>query len=83
MKMIENIEFPTIFTYKIVGDNTKEFKTDVKTLFASGKNLSITETPSKSGKYISYSVTLELETLEKLKFYYEKINVIHGLKFHV
>lgn len=76
-------EFPCMFTFKIMGDNTNQFTADVSKIFDGKKDVIFSDNVSKTGKYISISVTLEVATYEELESYYNAISKLEGLKFHV
>lgn len=82
-RLDEYIDFPTIFTFKIVGDNTSTFTFGVEALFCDYAEKSIVPTQSGSGKYISLSVTVHVQSYDELKGLYGGISKLQGLKFHV
>ena len=82
-KLDEYIDFPTIFTFKIVGDNSSTFTVGVESVFDSYPEKSIVPTESAGGKYISLSVTTEIQSHDELKSLYEKIAALRGLRFYV
>lgn len=82
-KIKEYIDFPTIFTFKIVGDNIPGFTFGVEEMFNAYVEKSIVPTESANSKYISLSVTVELKSYEELESAYEKISKLRGLRFYV
>ena len=80
--MREYIDFPTIYTFKIIGETNTPFAEAVDELFASYADKSIVPQASSGGKYVSLSVTVELSDYEELEALYNKIAVLPGLKFH-
>ena len=81
--MREYIDFPTIYTFKIIGDTNSPFAHAVEELFASYAEKSIVPQASSGAKYLSLSVTVELGDYEELEALYGKIAGLPGLKFHV
>lgn len=77
------MEYPLQFTYKVMGDDTEDFRDSVLAVFAMKEVLSVAERKSKSGKYVSLSVTVDIENHGELKTYYEMISQIEGLKYHL
>ena len=82
-RLDEYIDFPIIFTFKIVGDNASTFTVGVESVFDDYPEKSIVPTESASGKYISLSVTAEIQSHDELKSLYERISVLRGLRFYV
>jgi putative lipoic acid-binding regulatory protein len=78
----EHLEFPLDFTFKIVGDKTEQFDFDVKEVFSDYPEKTIAPKISSNGAYISYSVTVYLESYEALESLYTRISTLNGLKFH-
>jgi putative lipoic acid-binding regulatory protein len=77
------MEFPCSFTFKIIGESIEPFSAGVAEIFASYAERKIVPTDSSSGKYISYSVTIDLQTYDELKALYERISKLSGLRFYV
>lgn len=77
------MDFPSIFTFKIIGENADAFMSGVDVIFAGYADRSIVPTNSSSGKFISLSVTIEVKDYEELKGLYEKISKLQGLRFYV
>lgn len=76
-------KFPDKFTFKIMGDNTNQFYADVRKIFDGKNDVIFSDNISRTGKYISISVTLEVFTYEELESLYTAISKLEGLKFHV
>lgn len=76
-------KFPDKFTFKIMGDNTNQFSADVRKIFDNREDVIFSENISKTGKYISISVSLVLFNYEELENYYKAISQVEGLRFHV
>lgn len=76
-------KFPDKFTFKIMGDNTNQFYADVRKIFDGKNDVIFSDNISRTGKYISISVTLEVFTYEELESLYIAISKLEGLKFHV
>lgn len=76
-------KFPDKFTFKIMGDNTNQFYADVRKIFDGKNDVIFSDNTSRTGKYISISVTLEVFTYEELESLYTAISKLEGLKFHV
>jgi hypothetical protein len=81
--MKEMIEFPTIFTFKAMGENTEDFKKDIKEIFTRHETAMITENISTKATYTSISITVEVVDFEELQNIYTKIKETKGLKFHL
>jgi len=81
--MKEMIEFPTIFTFKAMGENSEDFKKDIKEIFIRHETAMITENISTKGTYTSISITVEVEDFDELQNIYTKIKETKGLKFHL
>lgn len=76
-------KFPDKFTFKIMGDNTNQFYADVQKIFDGKNDVIFSENISRTGKYISISVTLEVFNYEELESLYTAISKLEGLRFHV
>ncbi|MCD8552390.1 DUF493 domain-containing protein [Seleniivibrio sp.] len=81
--MKEIMEFPTIFTFKAMGENTEIFRNDIKNIFVRHESALITEKASTKGTYTSISITVEVESFDELQNIYTKIKETNGLKFHL
>lgn len=76
-------KFPDKFTFKIMGDNTNQFYADVRKIFDDKEDVIFSDNLSRTGKYISISVTLEVFTYEELESLYTAVSKLAGLKFYV
>lgn len=81
--MREYIEFPTIHTFKIIGNKTPKFLKDIEEIFELYEDKSTGMNESRNAKYQSVSVTVEVQTYEELEYLYTKISKLEDLKFHV
>lgn len=76
-------KFPEVFIFKIMGDNTNKFVADVRKIFDGRNDVIFAENISRTGKYISISVTTEVWTYEELENLYINISKVDGIKFYV
>lgn len=76
-------KFPDVFTFKIMGENTNQFSADAKKIFDGRNDVNFAENISRTGKYISKSVTTEVWTYEELESLYTAVSKLEGLKFYV
>lgn len=77
------LNFPMIYTFKIVGDNSSEFISGIEHVVKRKEILGKTKNLSRSGKYISFGITVEVDSYEELKSYYTVIKNIKGLKYYL
>jgi uncharacterized protein len=75
----ELIEYPTVYTYKVMGKQEGGFRELVRALFKQhmGSELSddsIVEQPSKKGTYVSLSISVYLLSEEQRRAIYESIH---------
>lgn len=77
------LEYPAPFTYKLMGDDTDVFRDNVRAVFALKEIIDIQERKSSGVKYISISVTVNVENYTELKGFYEMICRIEGLKYYL
>ncbi|MCD8568781.1 MAG: DUF493 domain-containing protein [Geovibrio sp.] len=75
--------YPARFTYKMMGDDTDSFRDSVKAVFVLKEVIDIQERRSSSGKYVSISITVDVENYNELRSFYEMISRIDGLKYHL
>ncbi|MGA1847197.1 DUF493 domain-containing protein [Deferribacter abyssi] len=80
-KIKELIEFPVIYTFKVIGMNSDNFVSSVEAIFSQKEILSLKREKSRSNKYISYTIVIEILNEEELIAYYEKIKNIEDAKF--
>lgn len=76
-------KFPDVFTFKIMGENTNQFSADAKKIFDGRNDVNFAENLSRTGKYISISVTTEVWTYEELESLYTAVSKLEGLKYYV
>ncbi len=76
-------KFPDMFTFKAVGENSNKFSADIRKVFDGRDDVIFSENMSKTGKYISISITTEVWTFEELESLYKGINQVEGLRFHI
>ncbi len=76
-------QFPEVFTFKIMGENSNKFVADVRKIFDNREDVIFSDNLSKTGKYISISVTTEVWKYEELESLYTAISKLDGLKFYV
>ena len=70
----EEEEFPTQYTFKFIVPN--EQVALLKSIIHRGHYM---EKPSRTGKYISVSVTLEMKSSDEIIDMYKKVAVVEGL----
>jgi len=83
MSAFENLEYPVIYTYKMVGEDSEEFRTQAKNCFAMKEIHNESEKGSSSGKYVSISITVEVSNYNEMQTIYGRIKDIKGLKYHL
>ena len=66
-----------------MGENTNQFSADAKKIFDGRNDVNFAENISRTGKYISISVTTEVWTYEELERLYTAVSKLEGLKFYV
>ncbi len=66
-----------------MGENTNQFSADAKKIFDGRNDVNFAENISRTGKYISISVTTEVWTYEELESLYTAVSKLEGLKFYV
>jgi putative lipoic acid-binding regulatory protein len=82
-RLDEYMEFPSIFTFKIIGESIPAFTLGIEEIFASYPDKTIVPTMSSKATYISMSVTVMIQTYEELEALYEHISKLKGLRFYV
>lgn len=70
----ESQEFPSLYTFKFIVPNEQ-----VSTLKAIVRRGNFIEKPSRTGKYMSVSVTLEMKSSEEIIEMYRRVAVVEGL----
>jgi putative lipoic acid-binding regulatory protein len=73
------IEYPTVYAFKVMGKQEHGFKEYVRTLFKRllGSDISpdsISEQPSRQGRYVSLTVSVYLLSEEQRKSIYESLH---------
>ena len=72
------LKFPTEFPVKIMGRDTPEFHTVVEEILARHvtpvHTLSITRQPSKEGRFVSVTVTINAQSREQLDALYRDLS---------
>jgi len=77
-------KFPTIFTFKIIGDNKDYFIDGCTAIFdLTDREVSIQTKISSSKKYISFSITTIIHTYDELESFYNSISKVKGVNFCV
>ena len=83
MKVLDEMEFPAEHVFKIVGNNDEIFRSGVEHVFAMEKIVSKKENLSRSGNYVSISVTANVADKDHLLDFYSRIKQIDGIKYHL
>lgn len=77
-------EFPSIYTFKLVMDFNEDSINQLLKIFdLPDREVNISKRDSKTGKYVSYSITTIIEDNDELNNFYEKISKIKGIKFNL
>jgi putative lipoic acid-binding regulatory protein len=71
-------KFPTDYLYKFIVPSTKNQVLEVEALF-DGTGAVIHTKKSKTGKYVSVSIVLNVSSSEKVIEYYKKAEKIEGI----
>lgn len=79
----EHLNFPLIYTFKIVGDNTQMLDESVGEIFACYECPEISNKTSSADKYKSYSVTVEISSYDELENVYTQISKLDTVRFYV
>lgn len=74
----ETTTFPTKYLYKFIVPTTGNQVNEVQDLFDQGGAV-INTRKSRSGKYVSVSIHLDVENAEKVISYYQKAEKIEGI----
>lgn len=88
MKKKDKVKYPAKFMIKIILDNSQTDTKNIKVITDIFDNLNIrylnfTSKTSSTGKYISYSASITVETEVLLYKLYEEISKIENLKFAI
>ena len=81
--MKELIEFPTIFTFKAMGENTDDFRNNIREVFSVHTVEAVAENVSTKGTYTAISVTVSVNDFDEMQNIYTKIKQTKGLKYHI
>lgn len=79
----ELMEFPSIYTFKIIGKNSAAFKKDVQNIKTEDREWEQSEAHSKSENYISFRLTTVIENSDELEYFYRHISEIKDIHFYV
>ena len=71
-------KFPTSYLYKFIVKGSMSRVKEVEAVF-SEVAAKISQTPSKTGKYISVSVSVKLSSADEVISYYKKAETIEGI----
>lgn len=82
-KIKEILEFPVMYTFKAMGENSQDFISCVKEIFIDKQVDSFTEKPSSKGNYIAVSITCEVIDYDELESLYSSIMNVRGIKFYL
>ena len=74
----DTTSFPADYLYKFIVPTTKNQETEVEALF-NNKGAVITTKKSKTGKYVSVSIILKLNTSDEVISLYKKAEKIEGI----
>ena len=77
-KLEDNTEFPTDYLYKFIVPTTKNQVSEVEAVFSNQK-AQITKRASKTGKFISISILLKLNSADEVIKNYHAVEKIEGL----
>jgi hypothetical protein len=70
--------FPSEYLYKFIIPATQEKREAIRAVFKDTQAI-IEEKPSSTGKYISYSIRLEVQDPDQVIAYYQKVGEIEGI----
>ena len=70
--------FPSEYLYKFILPATQEKREAIRAVFKDTQ-ATIEEKPSSTGKYISYSIRLEVQDPDQVIAYYQKAGEIEGI----
>ncbi len=77
-KLIETTTFPSQYLYKFIVPTTKNQVKEVQNLFNKGGAV-INTRKSRTGKYISVSIHLNITSAEEVISYYKQADKIEGI----
>jgi putative lipoic acid-binding regulatory protein len=78
LQLKDTTEFPADYMYKFIVPSSENQVKEVQDLF-NNKGAVIKTKKSKTGKYISLSVVLKIESADKVIEYYKKVENIKGI----
>jgi putative lipoic acid-binding regulatory protein len=78
VQLEDTTEFPADYMYKFIVPSSENQVKEVQDLF-NNKGAVIKTKKSKTGKYISLSVVLKIESADKVIEYYKKVENIKGI----
>jgi putative lipoic acid-binding regulatory protein len=78
VQLEDTTKFPTDYMYKFIVPSDENQVKEVEGLF-NNKGADIKTKSSKTGKYISLSVVLKIESADKVIEYYKKAEKIKGI----
>jgi len=78
LQLIDTTEFPADYMYKFIVPSSENQVKEVQDLF-NNKGAVIKTKKSKTGKYISLSIVLKIESADKVIEYYKKVENIKGI----
>lgn len=77
-KLEEGTKFPSDYLYKFIVPTTKNQVSEVEAVF-SEKQAKITKKASKTGKYISISIMLNVKNADEVIANYHAVDKVEGL----
>ena len=78
LQLIDTTEFPADYMYKFIVPSSENQVKEVQDLF-NNRGAVIKTKKSKTGKYISLSIVLKIESADKVIEYYKKVENIKGI----
>jgi putative lipoic acid-binding regulatory protein len=78
VQLEDTTKFPTDYMYKFIVPSDENQVKEVEGLF-NNKGADIKTKSSKTGKYISLSIVLKIESANKVIEYYKKVEKIKGI----
>ena len=77
-RLSQTTEFPTVYLYKFIVPTDGNQADEIKELFKE-KSIEFTTKNSKTGKYISVSIRVDLSSPDEVVSYYKKAEKIKGI----
>ena len=78
VQLDDTTDFPSDYLYKFIVPTVKNQVTEIKNIF-DNTGAVITTKKSKTGKYVSVSIILKLNTSDEVILYYKKAAKIKGI----